>query len=143
MLKDPEQRLADWRALRDQVDQSHDPFAPVLEFWSDVPLVPYNHKIDQYNPRSWPTPWEIIVDNRYDDFTIAMMMGLTLKLTAKFANSNIDIKTMVDENRTRLYNLVYVDNDTVLNYNRTQAVKAQDIPESFLLENQVDILRPR
>ena len=143
MLKDPEQRLADWRALRDQVDQSHDPFAPVLEFWSDVPLIPYNHKIDQYNPRSWPTPWEIIVDNRYDDFTIAMMMGLTLKLTAKFANSNIDIKTMVDENRTRLYNLVYVDNDTVLNYNRTQAVKAQDIPESFLLENQVDILRPR
>jgi len=143
ITKDPELRLAEWRELRYRMDQSQDPFSLVLDFWSDVHLIPFNHKIDQYNSKSWPTPWEIIIDNRYDDFTIAMMMGLTLKLTNKFANSNIDIKTMVDENRTRLYNLVYVDNEMVLNYDRTRAVKAQDIPDSFLLENQVDILRPR
>lgn len=143
LTKDTDQRLADWRSLRDSIDKSQDPFSVLTEFWSDVPLIPYNHKIDQYNTKSWPTPWEIIVDNRYDDFTLAMMMGLTLKLTDKFANSKIDIKTMVDENRTRLYNLVYVDDSMVLNYDRLRAVKAQDIPDSFLLENQVDILRPR
>lgn len=143
ITKDPEQRLAEWRELRYRMDQSQDPFSLVLDFWSGVQLLPFNHKIDQYNSKSWPTPWEIIIDNRYDDFTVAMMIGLTLKLTNKFANSNIDIKTMVDENRTRLYNLVYVDDEMVLNYDRTRVVKAQDIPDSFLLENQVDILRPR
>lgn len=143
LSKDPDQRLSEWKSLRESVDNSQDPLSIVAQFWEDVSLIPYNHKIDQYNPKSWPTPWEIIVDNKYDDFTVAMMMGLTLKLTGKFANSNIDIKTMVDENRTRLYNLVYVDEEMVLNYDRNRVVKAQDIPNSFLLENQVGISRPR
>jgi hypothetical protein len=136
-------RLSEWKSLRNAVDQDTDPLNMVAEFWGQAPLIPYNHKIDQYNPNSWPTPWEIIVENRYDDFTLGIMIGYTLKLTEKFSNSKIEVRTMVDENRTKLYNLVYIDNNMVLNYDKWQSTEAKNIPDSFLMENLVDITMPR
>jgi hypothetical protein len=141
--KSPDERLSEWKSLRDNINSSDDPLNVVAEFWSQAPLIPYNRHIDQYNPKSWPTPWEIIVDNQYDDFTLGVMIGYTLKLTEKFANSKIEIRTMVDENRTKLYNLVYVNDSIVLNYDKWKTIKAQEIPDSFLLENLVDISKPR
>jgi hypothetical protein len=71
------------------------------------------------------------------------MIGYTLKLTEKFANSKVELRTMVDQDRTKLYNLVYIDDETVLNYDKWNSIKAQDIPDSFLLENLIDISGPR
>lgn len=141
--KSSDDRLSEWRLLRETLDNSDNPLDIVTEFWSNAPLITFNYTIDQYNPNSWPTPWDIITDNRYDDFTLGVMIGYTLKLTKKFSNSKIELRTMVDENRTRLYNLVYVDDTMVLNYDKWKAIKAQDIPDSFLLENLIDITRPR
>ena len=141
--KSLEERLTEWKALRENLDKSSDPLTTLSEFWGHAPMVPYNHHIDRYNHQSWPTPWDIIVENRYDDFTIALMMAQTLKLTEKFANSKIEVRTMVDETRTKLYNLVYIDDNMVLNYDRWQSIKSQDIPNTFFLENLVDIVRPR
>ena len=73
-------RLSAWAALRRQVEQSDAPFDLVWEFWNKSPFVPYNHKIDPYYQASWPSPWEIIVDNSYDDFTRALMIGQTIKM---------------------------------------------------------------
>ena len=141
--KSSDDRLSEWRLLRETLDNSDNPLDIVTEFWSNAPLITFNYTIDQYNPNSWPTPWDIITDNKYDDFTLGVMIGYTLKLTKKFSNSKIELRTMVDENRTRLYNLVYVDDTMVLNYDKWKAIKAQDIPDSFLLENLIDITRPR
>lgn len=139
----PDDRLSEWKSLREAVDQHDDPLNMVAEFWGSAPMVSYNHKIDQYNQKSWPTPWEIIVENRYDDFTLGIMIGYTLKLTEKFSNSKIEVRTLVDENRTKLYNLVYIDNNMVLNYDKWKSIEAEKIPDSFLMENLVDIARPR
>ena len=139
----PDERLSEWKSFREELDKSDDPLYKVAEFWGNAPLVLHNHRIDQYNQKSWPTPWEIIVDNKYDDFTLGLMIGYTIKLTEKFANSRVEVRTMVDKNRTKLYNLVYIDDNMVLNYDKWQITTAQDIPDSFLLENLVDISRPR
>ena len=141
--KSPDERLSEWKAFREALNNSDDPLNQVAEFWSQAPTIPYNHHIDQYNPKSWPTPWEIIVDNKYDDFTLGIMIGYTLKLTEKFSNSKIELRTMVDENRTKLYNLVYIDDNMVLNYNKWNSTTVTEIPDSFLLENLIDITRPR
>lgn len=71
------------------------------------------------------------------------MIGYTIKLTDQFKNSTVEVRTMVDSTRTRLYNLVYVDNLYVLNYDRECVVMPQNVPESFLLENLVELSRPR
>lgn len=136
-------RLSAWSDLRKRLDNSIDPLQEAIDFWSQTPFVGHNHKIDPFYQASWPTPWEIIIENRYDDFTKAVMIGYTLLLTEKFKTSEIQIKTLVDIQFKRLYNVVYVDNKWVLNYNDSQVVLADNIPSLYNLENLVELKRPR
>lgn len=140
---DVDDRLSAWSELRKQVDSCHDPLQTVTDFWSSTPFVAHNHKIDPFYPASWPTPWEMIVENRYDDFTKAVMIGYTLLLTERFKSSEVQIKTLVDTEFKRLYNVVYVDNTWVLNYDDGQVLRADNIPSLYNLENLVELNRPR
>lgn len=138
-----EDGLSVWAQFRQSLSDSDQVLADIANFWSETKLIPFNHSVDPYNSNSWPNPWTIIDQGKYDDLTLAIMIGYTIKLTEQFKDSSVEIRTMVDSARTRLYNLVYVDSAYVLNYARDQVVNAQDIPESLLLENLVEIKRPR
>ena len=137
-----DQQLSAWIDLRQQLDKIDNPLQAVIDFWREKYTTAYNKSVDPYNQRSWPSPWDIISENVYDDFTIALMIGYTLLLTEKFAKSSVQIKTMVDKDQTKLYNLVYLNDECVLNY-ELEPIKAQDIPDSFRLENLVILQRPR
>lgn len=141
--KSPDERLSDWSEFRKNLDTLDNPLTELAEFWSNAPLVIHNHKVDPYNSKSWPTPWELIVENKYDDFTLALMIAYTLKLTRKYNNDKIEVRTMVDSTKTKLYNLVYVNDVDVLNYKPATSIKAQYIDESLYLENIVDVVFPR
>jgi hypothetical protein len=136
-------RLSAWASLRHQADLSKDPLTLVWEFWSTAPFIPYNNKFDPYYQASWPSPWEIIVENRYDDFTKALMIGQSLKMTKRFASSKIEIKTLVDNANNRQYNIVSIDEEWIINYNDNGPELLQNIPESFLLENIIELTGPR
>lgn len=137
--KSIDDRLSAWADHRRYLTQCSDPLQEVHNFWRDAPFVPFNNKIDPYNKKSWPTPWEIIVSNRFDDFTKAVMIGWTLKLTDRFKNSKIEIKTLVNPTKKCYYNIVCVDDTWVINYNDNGPIPADDIPDSFYLENQVEL----
>ena len=141
--KSPDQRLSAWSSFRKGLDSAADPLSLTARFWSDAPLVVHNNKIDPYNAKSWPSPWEIIYENRYDDFTLAMMIGLTLKLTEKFKDEQIEIRTMVDQEEKQLYNLVYINEKHVLNYERGMSLTLENIKSDLYLENLVELKFPR
>jgi hypothetical protein len=134
-------RLSDWAAFRKTLDTSATPFEDVWEYWKQAPYVPYNHNVDPFNQRSWPTPWEIIVHNKYDDFTKAVMIGWTLLLTDKFKTGKIEIKTLVNDKKSCYYNIVCVD-DVAINYNDNGPIFIKDIPGSFFIENIVELKSP-
>jgi hypothetical protein len=136
-------RLTEWIAHRRELDKSKDPLQDVWDFWNQAPFTPHNRNIDPYYQKSWPTPWEIIEINKYDDFTKALMIGWTLKLTKKFKDSKIEIKTLVDDNRTREYNVIYIDNSWVINYNDNGPILAVEVNEQFKLENIIEVTGPR
>jgi hypothetical protein len=138
-----EDRITTWAEFRHSLDTSEDPLKDIADFWSEIKLVPFNKAVDPYNHFSWPSPWQIIADNSYDDLTVALMIGYTIKLTNRFKNSRVEIRSLVDSNRKQLYNLVYIDDEYVLNYHKAQVIEAQNIPESFFLENLVELARPR
>lgn len=138
-----EDKLSAWVQFRHELEKSPNVLQSIVEFWSTTSLIPFNNLVDPYNHRSWPTPWQIIDSDRYDDLTLAIMIGYTIKLTDQFKDSQIEIRTMVDSSRTRLYNLVYVDNQYVLNYQQDSVSLVQEIPEAFFLENLVELTRPR
>ena len=141
--KSTDERLSAWSEFRKELDTLDDPLTALAKFWNNAPMVIHNHKIDPYNPKSWPTPWELIVENKYDDFTLALMMAYTLKLTKTHNDDKIEVRTMVDSAKTKLYNLVYVNDIDVLNYKPEVTIKAQFIDDDLYLENIINIVYPR
>jgi hypothetical protein len=138
-----EDRLSAWIDFRQGLKNSNTVLKDIANFWGDIRTIPFNHKVDPYNQYSWPSPWDIIVDNTYDELTLAIIIGYTIKLTEQYKDSKIEIRTLVDINRTRLYNLVYVDDLYVLNYDRFMVINTQHITDSFFIENLVELARPR
>lgn len=141
--KSVEDRLSAWADLRAELDSSSDPLITAWEFWRHAPFIPYNHNIDPYNHTSWPTPWDIIVDNKYDDFTKSLMIAWTLKYTDRYKNSKIEIKTLVNDRKDCYYNVVCVDDCWAINYNDNGPVSVENIPDSFFLENLIEVRTPR
>lgn len=138
-----DQRLTEWINCRNTIDQTDDPLQYVWDFWHTAPFIPFNKNVDPFYQKSWPSPWEIIVDNRYDDFTRALMIAWTLKLTKKYANSKVEIRTLVDSVTEREYNLVYVDNEWIINYHDNGPILLKDFVGQFRLENLVEVSSPR
>jgi len=136
-------RLSAWVQLRQNLEISNTPFEDVVEFWANSPFVPYNRNVDPFNQRSWPTPWDIIVENQYDDFTRALMMANTLKLSTRFKNDNIMIKTMVDSSQNKSYNIVIINEEKILNYIDNEVVDIKNLPPTFLLENLIEVNGPK
>jgi hypothetical protein len=139
----PDERLSVWSEFRQSLNLSEKPLDDLISFWFNAPFVPYNRNVDPFNQYSWPTPWDIIVENKYDDFTKALMMAWTLKLTGKFKDSKIEIKTYTDTAGKKQYNLVFIDDRDVINYYDNAPISASDVPTSFRLENLVEVSRPR
>ena len=139
----PDERLSVWSKFRHDLNVSLNPLEDLIAFWLHTPFIPYNRNVDPYNQYSWPTPWEIIVENKYDDFTKALMIGWTLKLTKKYQNSKIELRTLVDNVHPREYNLIYVDESWVINYSDDGPIEVPEIAGSFRLENLVEVTLPR
>jgi hypothetical protein len=138
-----DERISAWADLRDTVETCDAPLETVWNFWKDSPFVPYNNRVDPYHHRSWPTPWEIIAENRYDDFTKALMIGWSLKMTKRYKDSIIDVRTMLDNANNRQYNIVCVENSWAINYNDNGPVPLEMVPDSFLIENLTELKVPR
>jgi hypothetical protein len=136
-------RLTHWAGLRLALETSETPIQDVWEFWKDCPFVPYNKQIDPLNRRLWPTPWEIIADNTYDDFTKALMIAWSLKITKRYADHYIEIKVLIDREHNRQYNVVCVENSWAINYSDNGPISMKDLPDSLLPENFIVLDIPR
>lgn len=138
-----DERLTTWVKLRSELDQSLTPLQDVWDFWHGAPFIPYNKNINPYYQKSWPSPWEIIVENKYDEFTRSLMIAWTLKLTKKFSESKIELKTLLDTTNDREYNLVFVDKNWVINYSNDGPIEAGNLFDSFKVENLIEVEVPR
>ena len=137
--KDIDQRLSAWAEFRKSLETSQSPFKDVVDFWKDAPFIPYNNAVDPFFRYSWPSPWDIIVHNKYDDFTKALMIGWTLKLTNRFKFSAIELRTYVDKQKLLPYNVICVDNEWAINYKDNEPVSLEKIPDWFNMENLVEL----
>ena len=138
-LRSVEERLSTWAQHRAEIETVDNPLEETCEFWRSAPYLPYNNKIDPFCQRDWPTPWEIIVDNKYDDFTRALMIAWTLRYTKRYQDSKIEIKTLVNNQKSCYYNVVCVDDQWALNFDDNGPISVEDIPDSFYTENLIEL----
>lgn len=121
------ERLAEWREFRLQLEVSDTPFKDLADFWSNAPFV--NQYINPDNPKGWPDPWHLILDDKYDDLAVALGMFYTVKLTQRFMDTycEIHISTLPHDKAPR-FNLI-IDNKWVLNWDYREVVSVENLPE--------------
>lgn len=107
------ERLTEWRNFRNKIETSLTPLEDSIQFWRKAPFVsPY---LDPFSPDTWPDPWHLVIDGKFDDLAICLGIMYTLKLTQRFMNENFEIHMAVDLKKD--FYLV-VGKDRVLNYNK-------------------------
>jgi len=129
----PNERLVEWKQFRDAIESSATPLEDVAELWSHAPFV--STFLNPHKSNSWPDPWHLILDGRFDDLAIVLGMLYTFQLTQRFMKSTFEIHmSIVDENKSSTYWLV-VDSRYVLNYHIKQVVALdaiEGIPVSII-----------
>jgi hypothetical protein len=121
------ERLAEWRKFRQHLEVSDTPFEDLADFWSNAPFV--NQYINPNNPKGWPDPWHLILDDKYDDLGVALGMFYTVKLTQRFMDTYCEIHTStLSHDKTPRFNLI-IDNKWVLNWDYREVVSVENLPE--------------
>ena len=121
------ERLTEWRNFRQQLEISDNPLQDIADFWGNAPFV--NPYLNPDNPKGWPDPWHLILDDKYDDLGVALGMFFTLKLTKRFIDTYCEIHTsMLPNEKYPRYSLI-VDNKWVLNWEYKTVVQVENIPE--------------
>lgn len=119
-------KLAEWRRFRDELETSDNPLTQVAEYWAQAPFV--NNYLSE-DPKDWPDPWQLILDNELDDLAIALGMCYTIKLTQRFNQSKCEIHKTVD-NKDRSRYFLIVDDQYVLNYDYRRVVGVEDLSKT-------------
>jgi len=130
-------RISQWREFRTQLEVSKDPWQDTQDLWNRAPVI--GRGLDPWNSQLWPTPWELIKENRYCPVGIPLMMGWTMKLTTRFSDIPILIKICIDHTQQRYYNLCYVG-DKVLNYN-DKVVNELELTDNLSVQFQQELIQ--
>ena len=118
-------RLKIWRDFRLTLEGSDEPFEDTIEFWNNAPLS--SIAADPYDKTTWPTPWEMIEENRYCDFTKILAIYYTLQLTDRFSSSRFEIHITLDEKKSAIKYLLFVDNMTI-GYYYNKSIDKLELP---------------
>lgn len=100
-------RIESWKKFRDSLEISESPFEDVAQFWAKAPFV--NNYLDPFDQKSWPDPWQLIIDGKLDDLAIVLGICYTLSLTQRFSKSKFEIHKSIDDKKNSKYYLVVDD----------------------------------
>lgn len=127
-------RLKSWYELRTKLEQS-DTKSKCIEidqWWQKAPLV--NHHLHILDSKTWPGPWELLVENTYCTVARALGMCYTLLLTGI---DDIELVEATDSNGEDVV-LVLVDRAKyVLNY--WPGTVVNNCSKDFTIKRKIDI----
>jgi hypothetical protein len=105
-------RLTQWKNFRDSLETDPAPFESVLKYWLKAPLV--NRYLNQNDASSWPDPWHLVLDSKYDELAIVLGMLYTLRLTVRFSQEQYKIY-MIEKPKDQIDYCLLVSDRDVLN----------------------------
>jgi hypothetical protein len=114
--RDTQSRILDWKNFRDSLDvmTEFDAINATNDFYNTAPISSQYYCADF--PEQWPDPWQLIVDNYYDDIAKALGMLYTLYYTKHKILG--EIRCYRDNDASKEYNLSWLgDGKYILNYN--------------------------
>lgn len=129
--------LKPWIEFRQTLEISSTPFEDVAEYFERLPKA--RVYTDPYDFKSWPTPWELIVENVFCPFNIVLGICYTLQLTERFKNIKPKINVAVDISNKTVYYLLIID-DKVYGYRSEDWCSLNDLPKSLIYKKTYDMV---
>ena len=120
-----EDRFREWYNFRLSLETSETPFEDVINCWNTAPI--YSIATDPYNRDTWPTPWQMLKENRYCEFTKILAIYYTLQLTDRFSASRYEIHIVLDKKESAMRHLLFVDNQAI-GYYYDKSIDKTDLP---------------
>jgi len=108
-------KLQQWKNFRNSLEVSSTAFEDVAQFWSRAPFV--SNYLDPFDSKSWPDPWQLIINNKFDDLGIVLGMCYTLQLTERFKDNKFEIHMSMSQLKKDWRYMLLIDDNTVLNWN--------------------------
>lgn len=124
-----EDRLQAWSCLRQELETSQDPFQHLINFYAKAPRV--SIACDPWDKSRWPDPWELVLENQYDEFCTVLGQCYSLQLTDRFKGSSFEIHIGIDVEESRTCYLCVINKSTVLGWNESY-VTLDQLPESLV-----------
>ena len=112
---DTQARLSHWHDFRQKIAALPIEQAVHMtnELWTTAPISNPYYTADQ--PSEWPDPWQLVVDNSYDD--IAKTLGMLYTITLSHKEISGEIRCYRDRKRSEDINLAWLEHGKyVLNY---------------------------
>lgn len=126
-----EDRLFEWNRLRKNLEHSVNPIEDTVSYWQTIPCCSRN--CDPYDSSTWPSPWEMIEENSYCEFTKLLAIAYTLKLTDKFKDLIFLIKIGLDKRQSRMYYLLCVG-DQVVAIDDIKSMHINQVPKNIHIQ---------
>jgi hypothetical protein len=128
-----EDQLKEWRTFRSHIgDLSFDEAVKeTVHLWSYAPFV--NHYLDHMDPLTWPSPWDLLLDNRFDDTAKALGMLYTLYLSPHGKDHKFEF--IIADSTLERYNLVQIDEGKyVLNFVFNEVISKEQLEKEVAPE---------
>jgi len=126
-----EERLQSWVQLRQDCENKSlkAQLNQIAGWWGHAPRV--KNVLHWQDKTTWPTPWELLADNNFDELAISLGMSYTL-LMLESNNTTVEIVQAKDISANE-YNLVMVDNQKyILNYDPWLAINSEQVDFKIL-----------
>ena len=134
-----QERLADWFNLRQAAEElpQENQLALINDWWFRAPIV--NHLIYWEDQSTWPSPWDLLVNNGYCDLARALGIVYTLQMLDNQLYTTLEIIRTSQDNLVQVDSGKYILNwapGELLNINSTpitvlQSINSKDLT-SFL-----------
>lgn len=126
-----EDRLRAWVDFRNTLEESTTPLDDVILFYNRAPIV--SIQVDPWEPKSWLSPWELLRENSYCEFSKILAICYTLQLTDSFLGSSFKIHICTNTEDSEVKYLLFVD-DKVIGFNTEKAISFSDLPNTLRVE---------
>lgn len=123
-----EERLVAWQQFRSSVETSLTPFEDTVNFFGSAPLV--SMQVDPWTLENWPTPWELIHENQYCDFSKILVICYTLQLTDRFTDKDFEIHIYTNNKESTTHYLLFVQ-EKVIGYDWKCIIDRSQLPADF------------
>lgn len=127
-------RLNRWKQFRRDISllPIDEAVQQVESVWQKCPFTPFY--LDYKDPKSWPDPWTLILENYYCDLAKVLGMLYTLYLSDHKSSIQPELRIYADKSNRTQYHIAYLcQGKYVLNLIEGQVVNKEHINQELKL----------